>query len=87
MLQSFGRELLVPPLLPVETSWNVNPEFFAWPEGGLAAPLPAAYARAASEIVIFERTIFLPINITGQLALEIIHFAAANRLIVKLTYR
>lgn len=80
-----GHQL--PALPPVEAFWTVLPEFFAWLEGGPAAAIPAAFAGATGETVIRERTLRLPIGMAGQSALEIIRFAAANRLIVDLTYQ
>jgi predicted nucleotidyltransferase component of viral defense system len=80
-----GHQL--PALPPVDAFWSVLPEFFAWLEGGLAAAIPAAFAGASGETVIRERALRLPIGIVGQSALEIIRFAAANRLTVELAYQ
>ncbi|KAB1082569.1 WYL domain-containing protein [Neorhizobium galegae] len=80
-----GHQL--PALPPVDVFWSVLPEFFAWLEGGSAPVIPAAYASASGEILIRERALRLPIGLPGQSALEIIRFAAANRLIVELHYQ
>lgn len=80
-----GHQL--PALPPVDVFWSVLPEFFAWLEGGSEPVIPAAYANATGEILIRERALRLPIGLPGQSALEIIRFAAANRLIVELQYQ
>lgn len=80
-----GHQL--PALPPVETFWTVLPEFFAWLEGMREAPILAAFAGSGGEILIRDRALRLPIGLTGQSALEIIRFAAANRLTVELAYQ
>ncbi len=77
----------LPALPPVETFWDELPAFFAWLEGGAAPVIPAAYAKAAGEEIIRERTLRLPISGTAQSYLEIIRFAASNRLCVELVYQ
>jgi predicted nucleotidyltransferase component of viral defense system len=79
-----GHQL--PALPPVDAFWSVIPEFFLWLEGTRAPAIPAAYVAAAGETVIRERTLRLPLRAGSQSALEIIRFAAANRLCVDLTY-
>jgi TonB family protein len=80
-----GHQL--PALPPVDAFWDVLPDFFAWLEGAPAVAGPAAFGGEAGETVIRERTLRLPIGLPGQSALEIIRFAAANRLIVELSYQ
>jgi predicted nucleotidyltransferase component of viral defense system len=80
-----GHQL--PALPPVDVFWSVLPEFFAWLEGGPATVVPVAYAIASGETLIRQRALRLPIGRPGQAALEIIRFAAANRLAVELQYQ
>lgn len=77
----------LPALPPVETFWEQLPAFFEWLEGGEAPVIPAAYARGAGEEVIRERTLRLPVSRVAQSHLEIIRFAASNRLCVDLLYQ
>lgn len=79
-----GHQL--PALPPVDAFWSVIPEFFLWLEGAAAPAIPAAYVSAAGDTVIRERTMRLPLRAGSQSALEIIRFAAANRLCVDLVY-
>jgi predicted nucleotidyltransferase component of viral defense system len=77
----------LPALPPVETFWDELPAFFDWLEGGAAPAIPAAYMRAPGEEVIRERTLRLPVSGAVQSYLEIIRFAASNRLCVDLVYQ
>lgn len=79
-----GHQL--PELPPVASFWEALPEFFAWLSGAATPANPAAYAAAAGETVIRERTIRLPVGARVQSSLEVIRFAAANRLCVELDY-
>ncbi len=85
---SWGHMLAhqLPDLPPVVSFWEALPEFFAWLAGGKAPAIPAAYAMAEGEIVIRERTLRLPVSGRVQPHLEVIRFAAANRLCVELDY-
>ena len=76
----------LPALLPVETFWDTLPEFFAWLESGRAPTIPASYQVSAGEIVVREHTLRLPLSGVVQSYLEVIRFAAANRLCVDLLY-
>ncbi len=76
----------LPALPPFETFWDVLPDFFTWLEGGAAPEVPASYALGADEEIIRERTLRLPVSRTAQSYIEIIRFAAANRLCVELDY-
>ncbi len=80
-----GHQL--PALPPVESFWGALPEFFAWLETGMAPARPAAYRMAAGETVLRERTFRLPVSEPAQSHLEIIRFAATNRLCVDLDYQ
>lgn len=77
----------LPALPPVDTFWEVLPAFFTWLEGGAVPAIPAAYIGSVGEELIRERTLRLPVSIPAQSALEIIRFAAANRLCVELQYQ
>ena len=76
----------LPDLPPVATFWEALPEFFAWLSGAQAPAIPAAYTMAPGESVIRERTLRLPVGSRVQSELEVIRFAAANRLCVELDY-
>lgn len=77
----------LPALPPVETFWEALPAFFAWLEGGAAPQAPAAFAGGAGEELILERTQRLPVSGEARSHLEIIRFAASNRLCVELVYQ
>ena len=63
------------------------PVFFEWLRGGIAPSIPAAYVGAAGELTIRERTMRLPLTGRAQSHLEVIRFAASNRLCVDLRYQ
>jgi len=77
----------LPTLPPVETFWDELPRFFAWLKSEEVPEVPAAYAVAEGEEVIRERTLRLPLRPVTQSYLEVIQFAAANRLCVALSYQ
>ncbi len=77
----------LPALPPVEIVWDELPAFFAWLEGAAAPALPAAYTLAAGEEVIRERALRLPLRPVAKSYLEIIRFAASNRMCVALDYQ
>ena len=74
-------------LAPVESFWEALPEFFAWLQTGVTPAEPATYRLAAGESLLRERTLRLPVPGRVQSYLEIIRFAASNRLCVDLEYR
>jgi len=76
----------LPALLPVATFWDALPEIFAWLEGAVAQPL-AAMPMGSGEILIRDRVVGLAAGSRGQNFVEIIRFAAANRLLVEIDYR
>lgn len=77
----------LPMLPPLGTFWNELPAFFAWLEGGAAPVIPAAVAIVSGERVIRERSLRLPLSRGAQSHIEIIRFAASNRLCVELGYQ
>jgi len=76
----------LPALLPVSTFWDALPEIFAWLEGAVVQPL-AAMPIGGGDILIRERIVAMPTGSRGQNFVEIIRFAAANRLLVEIDYR
>lgn len=76
----------LPALPPLESFWEVLPSFFEWLMGGAAPATPAAFTLNAGETVLRERTLRLPVPPSGQSHIEVIRFAAANRLCVDLDY-
>jgi len=76
----------LPALLPVATFWDALPEIFAWLEGAIAQPL-APMPIGAGDTLIRERIIAFPPGGQGQSFVEMIRFAAANRLLVEIDYR
>jgi predicted nucleotidyltransferase component of viral defense system len=77
----------LPALPPVESFWGALPEFFAWLEEGFAPEIPASYTAAPGETILRERTLRLPVAPALQSHLEVIRFAASNRLCVDLDYQ
>ncbi len=76
----------LPALLPIATFWDALPEIFAWLEGAVTQSL-AAMPIGAGDTLIRERIIGLPAGGRGQSFVEMIRFAAANRLLVVIDYR
>ena len=77
----------LPALPPVDSFWDALPEFFTWLESGLAPEIPASYVAAPGETILRGRTLRLPVAPALQSDLEVIRFAAANRLCVDLDYQ
>lgn len=77
----------LPSLPPVATFWEALPAFFDWLLSGALAPTPVAYQLGSGETVIRERTLRIPVGSSAQTYLEVIRFAAANRLCVDLDYQ
>ena len=77
----------LPTLPPFAAFWDALPVFFEWLRGGIAPSIPAAYVGAAGELTIRERTMRLPLTGRAQSHLEVIRFAASNRLCVDLRYQ
>jgi predicted nucleotidyltransferase component of viral defense system len=76
----------LPALLPVASFWDALPDIFAWLEGAVT-PVLAAMPLGATDTVIRERVVTLPSGSKGHTFIEIIRFAAANRLLVEIDYR
>ena len=76
----------LPALLPVSTFWDALPEIFSWLEGTVAQPLKAM-PIGAGDTLIRDRVINLPIGGRGQNFVDLIRFAAVNRLLVEINYR
>jgi predicted nucleotidyltransferase component of viral defense system len=76
----------LPALLPVASFWDALPDIFAWLDGA-EIPALATMSLGASNTVIRERIVNLPFGGKGQTFIEIIRFAAANRLLVEIDYR
>jgi predicted nucleotidyltransferase component of viral defense system len=77
----------LPALPPVASFWEALPELFRWLEGGRAPEIPASYAAAPGETILRERTLRLPVRPALQSHIEVIRFAAGNRLCVDLRYQ
>jgi predicted nucleotidyltransferase component of viral defense system len=77
----------LPSLPPVEAFWSELPALFAWLEEGRQPVIPAAYPLAAGDIVIRPPagTISVP-GMASSAPLEVIRFAASNRLCVEIDY-
>ena len=80
-----GHQL--PSLPPLDAFWDALPVFFAWLAGAEAPARPAAFAMPPGETVIRDRRLRLSVPGTARTALEVIRFAAANRLCVDLGYQ
>ena len=76
----------LPSLPPYESFWGELPAFFEWLAGGVAPIVPAAYVIGSGETVLRERMLRLPLPGSAQATIEVIRFAAANRLMVELDY-
>jgi hypothetical protein len=77
----------LPALLPVNSFWDALGEIFDWLHGQVPAPVLAPMALGANDALIRERIIGLPAGSGGQSFIEMIRFAAANRLLVEIDYR
>ncbi|GLH78118.1 MULTISPECIES: nucleotidyl transferase AbiEii/AbiGii toxin family protein [unclassified Bradyrhizobium] len=79
----------LPALLPIASFWNALPEIFQWLHSEVVAPvLPAMpLMGGATAEIVRDRIIGLPTGLPGQTAIEVIRFAAANRLLVNIDYR
>ncbi len=89
-LESLWQNMLahqLPFLPPYESFWDELPGFFAWLAGGVAPEVPAALAVSAGEVVLRQRDLRLPVSGRAQSMIEVIRFAAGNRLLVELDYQ
>ncbi len=96
LLESGWAQMLahqLPMLPPFETFWDELPDFFAWLATGHAPRPLAAYLGGGGEEVIRTRIISFPASVpvharpTMQAHLDVIRFAASNRLCVDLLYQ
>ena len=90
VLESAWEHMLgyqLPALPPLQDFWNTLPEFFAWLKSDVVREAPAPYEVAAGETVLRARTLRLPVSRKAQVFIEVIRFAAANRLCVDLLYK
>lgn len=77
----------LPALLPVNSFWDALGEIFDWLHGQVLAPVLAPMPLGANDALIRDRIIGLPAGSGGQSFIEMIRFAAANRLLVEIDYR
>jgi hypothetical protein len=77
----------LPSLPPYESFWNELPAFFEWLKSGIAPIIPATISDSAGEVVLRQRNLRLPVSRQAQAMIEIIRFAAGNRLLVELEYQ
>ena len=75
----------LPALLPVSTFWDALPEIFAW-LGGSTSPTLNSMPIGQQDVVIRDRIIPLPTGTRGQTFIDLIRFAATNRLLVEIDY-
>ena len=77
----------LPSLPPVEAFWSELPALFAWIEEARRPPTPAAFPLAVGDIVIRPPagTLTVP-GMASTAPIEVIRFAASNRLCVELDY-
>jgi len=77
----------LPALPPVDAFWSELPALFAWLEAGTPRPALAAYPLALGDVVIRPPAgaISIP-GMTSTAPIEVIRFAASNRLCVELDY-
>lgn len=76
----------LPLLPPYQQYWDELPAFFEWLVGGNRTAMPVAYALGTGETVLRERVLRLNARANVQAMIEVIRFAAANRLTVDLDY-
>ena len=76
----------LPALLPVDAFWDALPEIFDWLHGQIA-PVLAAMPMGGGDALIRDRIINLPAGSLGQAHIDLIRFAAANRLLVEIDYQ
>ena len=77
----------LPSLPPVDTFWSELPALLAWIEEGRQPAIPPAFPLAAGDMVIRPPAGAISIPGMGSTApIEVIRFAASNRLCVELDY-
>ena len=77
----------LPSLPPVEAFWTELPTVFAWIDGGRQPLVVAAFPLSPGEVVLRPAAggLFIP-GMVSTAPLEVIRFAASNRLCVELDY-
>jgi len=77
----------LPALPPVDVFWNELPALFAWIESGIQPATLAAYPMGDGDVVIRPPagSIAIP-GLTSSAPIEVVRFAASNRLLVELDY-
>jgi predicted nucleotidyltransferase component of viral defense system len=76
----------LPVLPPVTDFWAALPEIFGWIMGRGETPRPSSLAPSTEEVTIRSRVLPMAVPLASRAPLEIIRFAAANRLCVDLDY-
>jgi predicted nucleotidyltransferase component of viral defense system len=75
----------LPALLPVSSFWDALPEIFEWLDGG-TTPKLAAMPIGLEDVIIRDRIVTLPTGAKGQSFIDLVRFAATNRLLVEIDY-
>ncbi|WP_375210968.1 nucleotidyl transferase AbiEii/AbiGii toxin family protein [Hyphococcus sp.] len=76
----------LPVLPPVAVFWNELPAFFDWLMGAAAPAALAPVPRSAGDALIRERRLNLGVGFQAESAMEVVRFAAANRLRIDIDY-
>ena len=79
-----GHQL--PAVPPIESFWSAIPEFFAWLHGAVVSSSPAGIPIGSDEEVVSASSTSQDLGMDVP-ALELLRFAAANRLCVELRYQ
>ncbi len=79
-----GHQL--PAVPPIESLWSAIPEFFAWLHGAAASSSPAGIPIGSDEEVVSASSTSQDLGMDVPV-LELLRFAAANRLCVELRYQ
>lgn len=76
----------LPALPELDAFMQELPAIFEWLESGIEPHIPAALAISEGDVVVREREFSFNLSGAGKSNIEIIRFAAANRLCVDLNY-
>jgi hypothetical protein len=76
----------LPALLPLDSFWNALPEIFQWLFAAVAPVAQPTFPIGGGDI-IRERVVVVPDGAGSLTHVEIIRFAASNRLVVEIDYR
>jgi predicted nucleotidyltransferase component of viral defense system len=77
----------LPTLPPLQSFWDALPDFFAWLSGELVPAVLSSYTGDPSDEIIQARTGFISGLGSAQSSIDMIRFAASNRLCVQLDYQ